>query len=98
MYVNAGTITSSFFFKFNDFKASISASVPDAQPTEYLIFDSLEKLFSKIFTDLPRIKSFFKIILFIFFLIIEIFLAGIGSTSVKIILLVSLLLIIMIKI
>ena len=44
--VFAGTITSLFFFKFRDFIAISSASVPFATPKQYFTFKYFENIFS----------------------------------------------------
>ena len=75
---------------FKDINDKINASVPEAQPTEYLIFEILENSFSKIFTEFPRIKSFFLITEKISFLITLLSTLLIGLTSEKLIILVIL--------
>ena len=66
MYVTPGTITSSLRPISRDFSASTRASVPEAQPTENLLFDILENSFSKSYNSSPNIKFFFFMTLSIF--------------------------------
>ena len=56
-YVIAGIITSELFGKFKDFNAIVSASVPFAQLTAYFTPQNLEKFFSNLDTDFPKMKS-----------------------------------------
>ena len=64
--VKTGAITSSFFFKSNDFKAINNASVPFPTPLQNLVLQNFEKFFSNIFVALPLINSLFFMIFLIF--------------------------------